>query len=231
MVLKVYGDPMSQPCRAVHIFLLMTGIEHEYVPISLMHGEHRKPRFLAINPLAQVPAIQEDSGFTLGESHAILPYLATSRRVADHWYPSGPQKRAVVDRYLHWHHSNLRRGAYYVFAKVYAPLIRMKIPEAVTSEALMTRDKALAQVEAWLTVTPFLAGTEVSIADLTALCELTQQSLVALDFSQYPKIQAWMRKLMEIPAVQQAHEGFNAFKEMVTSARQSQEQENPKEKL
>jgi len=38
--------------------------------------------------------------FNLAQSTAILRYLATSRGVADHWYPKEPRARAQVDMYL-----------------------------------------------------------------------------------------------------------------------------------
>lgn len=44
-------------------------------------------------------------------STAILRYLCDSRNLADHWYPSDLKKRAKIDEYLSWHHTNLRMGA------------------------------------------------------------------------------------------------------------------------
>ena len=70
------------------------------------------PEFAKVNPAKEIPAIQEidENGnvFTLSQSHAILRYLAQSRGVADHWYPSDPEKRAKVDEYLDLHHTFLR---------------------------------------------------------------------------------------------------------------------------
>ncbi len=50
----------------------------------------------------------EDDGFVVYESHTILRYLATSRKVASHWYPQDLKKRTRIDMYLDWHHTNLR---------------------------------------------------------------------------------------------------------------------------
>ena len=52
-----------------------------------------------------------EGDFVLYESHAIMKYLCSTRKVDDHWYPKDLKKRAIVDRYLDWHHSNLRQGA------------------------------------------------------------------------------------------------------------------------
>ena len=41
--------------------------------------------------------ISSGKEFKLFESHAIMRYLAETRKVADHWYPQDPKKRAIVD--------------------------------------------------------------------------------------------------------------------------------------
>ena len=65
-----------------------------------------------------------EGDFVVCESHTILRYLATKKGVAAHWYPIDPKKRAMVDQYLDWHHSFLRRGAAgLVFGKLFAPML------------------------------------------------------------------------------------------------------------
>ncbi|KAH8940814.1 hypothetical protein BDL97_14G004300 [Sphagnum fallax] len=123
--LTLYVDLLSQPCRAVTIFCRVNEIEADVQIVSLWKKETREPPFLAINPLGQLPAI-DDGGFTLSERfnltsvswmlhpvvfprHTIMRYLAATRKVADHWYPEDLEKRACVDRVLDWHFGNLHR--------------------------------------------------------------------------------------------------------------------------
>ena len=74
-----------------------------------MKQEHKTPEYLKLNPNGLVPTMV-DGEFVLYESHAIMRYLSMTRKVEDHWYPSEPKARAEVDRYLDWHHGNLRQG-------------------------------------------------------------------------------------------------------------------------
>ena len=97
-------------------------------------------------------------------------------------------------------------------------------PQAIVSDGVEVRNKAFAQLEAWLSGSPFLAGNEVSIADLAAVCEVTMHSLVAFDLSPYPQVQAWVARLFEIPAVTEGHQGLEAFKTML-AAKQRETQE------
>jgi glutathione S-transferase len=121
MSLKLFIDYISQPSRAVAIFCTLTGISHEVVETRINRLEHQKNDYGVINPVKKVPAIM-DGEFPLFESHSILRYLARSRDVPDHYYPKDPKEAARVDRYLDWHHSNLRAGAAgLVFNTAFAP--------------------------------------------------------------------------------------------------------------
>jgi len=108
--MKFFYFPLSQPSRAVHTLLLENGIKHEVVVIDLQSGKQKDESFKKINPSGQVPAI-DDGGFFLSESAAILTYLASSRKLPDHWYPADHKARAKVDQYLHWHHQHIRKIA------------------------------------------------------------------------------------------------------------------------
>uniref|UniRef100_T1HYL8 GST N-terminal domain-containing protein n=1 Tax=Rhodnius prolixus TaxID=13249 RepID=T1HYL8_RHOPR len=95
--LKLYLDTLSQPCRSLLIFLENTKIPYEPIVVRLGKGEQNSPEFLKVNPLHQVPVI-DDNGFILRESVAILRYLCREKKnVADHWYPNDSKKQAKVD--------------------------------------------------------------------------------------------------------------------------------------
>ncbi|KAL7390872.1 hypothetical protein ABVT39_000665 [Epinephelus coioides] len=113
-MLEVYLDLLSQPCRAVHILLNTTNIPHTVRTVALRRGENRTPEFTKLNPMQKVP-VMVDNGFVLTESDAILKYLATKHNVPEHWYPQQPERRARVDEYTAWHHTNTRPHAAKVF--------------------------------------------------------------------------------------------------------------------
>ena len=47
--------------------------------------------------------------FNQNDSATILRYLAQSRHLPDHWYPSDLKKRARVDEILDYNHTSLRK--------------------------------------------------------------------------------------------------------------------------
>jgi len=197
MVLTIYADYMSQPARAVIMFCKENGIPHEVKQVSIAKGQHRTEEYKQINPVGKIPAIDDD-GFRLFESHAIMRYLAETRKVADHWYPVEVKKRALVNAVLDWHHMNLRRGAAGLIAAMYlGPMFKRpaaeleaeaKVATAVLKSSLLFIEKTL------LANTPFLFAQEMSIADLSLSQELIMSSLVDVDLSSYPKTRAWLSR-------------------------------------
>lgn len=182
MTLKVYGDRMSQPTRAIIIFCKVNGIDFEEVRIDLSKRQHMTPEFQGINPMRKVPAIV-DGRFKLFESHAILIYLAcVFPGVADHWYPADLFQRAKIHSVLDWHHSNLRPGAAgYVLNSTLAPALGLPLnpKAAAVNEKLLLA--SLTKIESvWLKGSGrFLLGSsQPSIADLSLVCEIMQLELV-----------------------------------------------------
>ncbi|PSN54355.1 Glutathione S-transferase theta-1 [Blattella germanica] len=107
MVLKLYGNLMSQPARALLLFLRTNNIPHEFQAVNLAKGEHYTEEYQKLNPLMKVPIIDDD-GFVLRESVGILRYLCRERKVPDHWYPKESKAQAIVDQYLEWQHLDTR---------------------------------------------------------------------------------------------------------------------------
>ena len=97
-------------------------IKFTFQYVDLRKGEHRTPEFEKISFSKTVPVLKEGE-FTLSGSHAIMRFICDTREVADNWFPKDPKKRALVDEYLDWHHSNLRSGVTgQVFKIKFAPM-------------------------------------------------------------------------------------------------------------
>ncbi|KAI5081554.1 hypothetical protein GOP47_0001297 [Adiantum capillus-veneris] len=215
--LRVFADRMSQPSRAVLIFCLANEINAEEYFVNLAKGDHRKPEYKSINPVGQVPAI-DDSGFHLFESHAILKYLACAHpNIRDHWYPADLRKRAQLDCILDWHHTGLRRGsAGLVMNRVIAPALGRALDPHAAAEAESLLKASLKRMEMlWLTENgSFLTGSlQPSIADLSLACEVMQLQLLGKDsvadlLDPNPKVKNWLSAVERTlsPHFSQVHE-------------------------
>ncbi|XP_042277477.1 glutathione S-transferase theta-2 [Thunnus maccoyii] len=197
-LLEVYLDLLSQPCRAVHILLNCNNIPHRVRTVALRRGENRTPDFTKMNPMQKVPVMVDDD-FILTESDAILKYLATKYDVPEHWYPRKPERRARVDEYTAWHHSNTRPHAAKVFIlEVLLPAqTGSQVEEGRLIRALSQLDDTLDKLESmFLRRQPFLCGDDITVADLLAVCELMQPLGGARDvLQQRPQLQRWRTRV------------------------------------
>ena len=73
-MLKFYFNGSPNPTK-VALFLEEAGIAYQPVPVDTRAGDQFKPEYLAVNPNAKVPAIDDD-GVKVFDSNAILLYLA-----------------------------------------------------------------------------------------------------------------------------------------------------------
>lgn len=198
MGLELYLDLLSQPCRSVYIFAKKNDIPFELKQVLLIKGQQTDATFRAVNPLMKVPALK-DGDFTLAESIAILLYLARKFKTPDHWYPTDLQKRARVDEYLSWQHTSVRMFGSKVFLmKTLVPLfLGSPVPPEKLEGAVEGLNEALkAFEEKFLQDRPFIAGDEISLADLVALVEIMQPVGAGHDvFEGRPKLAAWRHRV------------------------------------
>ncbi|XP_053862245.1 glutathione S-transferase theta-1-like isoform X1 [Malaclemys terrapin pileata] len=220
MGLELYLDLLSQPCRAVYIFAKKNNIPFEFKHVELFKGQHYREEFGKVNILKKVPALK-DGVFTLAESTAILLYLSRKYNTPDHWYPSDTQKRARVDEYLSWHHTNIRGNAgKALWIKVLIPLLTgQTLPPEKLQEVMDELAISLKQFEEkFLQDKPFIVGSEISLADLMAIVELMQPIGVGCDiFEDRPKLSEWRNRVEEAVGkelFQEAHEIILNIKEL-----------------
>ena len=90
-MLKFYFNGSPNPTK-VALFLEEAGVAYEALPIDARTGDQFKPDYLAINPNAKVPAIDDD-GVIVFDSNAI-----TSQRRPENSCPP-TRRRAAANCY------------------------------------------------------------------------------------------------------------------------------------
>lgn len=194
MALELYLDLYSQPCRSVYMFAKKNNINFDFKKISLFGGEQYGEEFGKINMIRKAPAMR-DGEFCLAESIAIMTYLAEKFQTPDHWYPADLQKRARVNEYLSWQHTAVRmHGSKVFWLRVLIPkLLGEEVPKDKMAAALEDLDGSLKLIEEkFLQDRPFIAGNEISLADVVAIVEIMQPVGSGLDvFESRPKLSAW----------------------------------------
>jgi len=172
--LKLYISTFAPNPRRVTMFIAEKGIAGiENVMVDLAAGEHRSASFLAINPLARVPALELDDGRVLCETRAICTWL-------EGMYPQPNlmgedfEERAFIemaDRRVEFHLfagiANSVRHSHPGLANLEQP----QFPDFGASQGEKMRDVAR-WLDAELANHPYVAGNRFTVADITAFCAL-----------------------------------------------------------
>lgn len=171
---KIYGANASAPTRCVLAFCEQANVPYEFIPVELSKKEHKTAQFLAMNPLGKVP-VMEDDGFFLFEAHAIVAYLARRQRVYDRFFSEDLRTSALVEQYLHAHHTTIRETTDAVVQRHYFALLTAPPPLlAETNELKADCFREWQRVDLVLATRPYLAGVKPTIADMSCACELMQ---------------------------------------------------------
>ncbi|CAG9328604.1 unnamed protein product [Blepharisma stoltei] len=214
---KLYGNLISQPTRTLNEFCLLCNIPYDFIKLDIFNWEHKAKWYAEINPYQLIPSISHGD-FKLGETFAIIPYLAEYYHVNNQWYPSDLQKRSLINAYFHWQHLNIRRFVrLLVFEKFVGPMWKGLPPITSERETEIRADiaKTLQSINDMLDNGKYIGRTqELSIADIACYNEIAQMKIAAFNYSDWPKVKLWMEEIEKLEAVKTTMVGF---KEVVDS--------------
>uniref|UniRef100_A0A1Q3FIY1 glutathione transferase n=1 Tax=Culex tarsalis TaxID=7177 RepID=A0A1Q3FIY1_CULTA len=213
-ILRYYYDLMSQPSRALYIFLEKTKIPYERCLVNLGKGEHLTDEFKAVNRFQKVPCIVDKGDLKLAESVAIFRYLAREYPavVADHWYPKESRLRARIDEYMSWQQHNTRAtcAIYFQYMWLRPRMMGTKVNPERAEQLKSQMETCLDFIESEYLGAgqKFLVGDQISVADLLAACEIEQPKMAGFDpCAGRPNLTAWMARVRDEtnPYYDQAH--------------------------
>ena len=205
-MLTIYGADLSPPSCKVRFAANALGMAYEYRKVDLINGENTSEAFLKLNPAGKVPVI-EDDGFVLFESNAIIKYLATKSESP--LYPAGTRQRAVIDQWIDFvsHHVATAMNRV-LFNRVFAPFLKMEVDERSLSEGLSFLDRFLPVVDNPLKERRYLAGGELTLADLNLLSALDPAEVAQVALSGYLNITRWRQDLMGRDFYTKCHKSY-----------------------
>jgi glutathione S-transferase len=163
-MLKIWGRASSSNVMKVLWLCQELGIEYERIDAGGDFGRTREPFYLAMNPNARVPTLEEPDGFTLWESNSILRYLCGTHGGGAALHPPEPKPRAEVERWMDWQLASVNGPMTTVF------FTYVRIPEAkrdytATAKARDEAEALWAMVERQLAGRDYVAGG-FSLADI-----------------------------------------------------------------
>jgi maleylacetoacetate isomerase len=186
--MRLYSFFRSSAAFRVRIALNFKGVDYETVPVHLTNNEHLAPEFLAMNPQATVPTLDDD-GTILWQSLAIIEYLDT-RFPTPRLIPQEPVARARVQAL-----------AQLIVCEIH-PLNNLRVRRYLRSE-LQQNDAAVSEwyrhwiAEAFGPLEGLVSrygdgehcfGDSVTLADVCLVPQMYNARLYELDLAPYPTL-------------------------------------------
>lgn len=172
------------------MLLGLTGTPYRSHEAALFQGETRSETFLSLNPSGAVPVLQLDDGRTIGESSAILIYLADGTQFL-------PGKRYARAKAMQW----LSFEQYYVEPTIgslrfwtLTGRLEVNAGRMVTTRR-ENAERTLAALERSLAERPFLVGDGLTIADIAVYAYTHRAADCGFSFSALPAVSAWLARV------------------------------------
>ncbi|GAB2177977.1 glutathione S-transferase family protein [Dongia sp. agr-C8] len=190
--ITLYGFKLSGHSHRAELMLRLLGLPFTYQAIDLASGEQRGEAFRRLNPFATVPVI-DDAGTVIGDSVAILVYLASRYDPDRTWLPADPVTAAEVQRWL-----SVAQG-WLAFGPARARIV-LKFGGQYDLAAAQTLAERLFKIlEAELEGRAFLVGDRATLADIALYSYTAVAPEGGIRLEPYPAIQAWLKRVEALP--------------------------------
>jgi glutathione S-transferase len=216
-MLTLFHSPTTRSFR-IKWLLEELGLPYNQKTINFYNEERVSADYLEINPMASVPAM-EDNGLVLTESGAIINYILNHYADRQFSYPDQSREATLVDEWMYW-----SEGLFAVHQRIYwdhcAPppgCILNPVP-TIGEEAKRQAIRYAAYLERALGDEGFAVGDNLSGADFMLCFPLFLANLGDW-FDNLPKIRAYVGRICQRPAFQAAiADTLDALQKMATAS-------------
>ena len=162
--------------------------DFELTLIDVLKGEQKSPDFLKVNPLGVVPFLEPETGAGIGESNAMLWYLAEG----SYLMPEAAQDRAEALQWMFFEQSKLEP---FISPARFFTTIVPALKEERQADIADWQAKAapgLARLNAHLQDQMFIVKSGYCVADIAVFGYVHVAQEAGIGLSTYPNIQRWI---------------------------------------
>lgn len=192
--MKIYGDIQSGNCYKIKLLTSLLDIEHEWIEVDILAGETQTESFLKMNPNGKIPLLELDDDTYISESNAILNYLASESALVG-------TCRFSTAKILQWQFfEQYSHEPFIAVARFIAKYLGLPENRKAEYDAKQIGGhKALKVMEEKLQVTPYLVGSEITVADISLYGYTHVAHEGGFDLSGYPSILKWIDRIRSHP--------------------------------
>jgi glutathione S-transferase len=196
-MLTIWGRISSINVRKVVFTAQELGIPFERIDAGSEFGVVKTPDYLAKNPNALVP-LMEDEGFQLWESNVIVRYLC-ARHSAGALYPLDLPQRFDAERWMDWQQTTLNPAGRTAFVQ-WIRTAADKRDMAAIAQSTAATEALMAMLDEHLSRRAFLAGERLTMADIPVACELHRWQGLPQPRPEHKHLQRWYEAVKARPA-------------------------------
>ncbi|MDR6539587.1 glutathione S-transferase [Variovorax soli] len=198
-MLNIWGRISSINVRKVVWCAQELGLDFQRTEAGGRFGIVQTPEYLALNPNALVPAIDDGEGegrVTLWESNVIVRYLC-AKHAPGTLYPEPLPARFDAERWMDWQQTTLNP----VSAGAFKQWIRTPADQrdpAVIARSVRATEPLFALLDAHLATRPFMLGEHFTMADIPVGCEAHRWfGLPQTEYTRpsWPHVERWFADL------------------------------------
>ena len=197
-MIKIWGRNTSANVQKVMWAVGEIGLPHQRIDIGGPFGKNREAAYLAMNPNGLVPTLEEEDGFILWESNAIVRYLAGKYRVTA-LEPADLRMRARANAWMDWQLSIAGPAIFECFwGLVRTPPEKRNHAAIEDSKARTTA--AMIILDGQLAKTPYVAGDGFSYGDIPVAVIANRYRQLVPERPSLPHFERWFAAIAARPA-------------------------------
>lgn len=184
----------SGNCYKPWLAMTQLGISFELELIDVLKGEQKTPDYLRINPLGVVPYLMLKNGQGIGESNAMLWYLAEDT----HLMPSTVEARAEALQWMFFEQSKLE--PFISPARFFTTILpgERENRQADIVQWQTAASTGLARLDAHLSGRDFMLSEGFTITDIAIYGYVHVLEEAGLKMADYPAIYRWTEAVCQV---------------------------------
>ncbi|MCB1742132.1 MAG: glutathione S-transferase family protein [Gammaproteobacteria bacterium] len=197
-MIKIWGRADGSNVIKVMWCVGELGLAHKRIDWGGQFGGNDDPEYRRKNPMGRLPTLEEEDGFCLWESGAVIRYLCEKHSLGK-LCPDSLRGRAEANKWMDWSSLNLA-----AFNTVFLDQFFRRKPEerddAALSAAVERASEMYDILDRHLADRPYLCGDELTMAEFPAGSLTHRWIQWAPSRPSHPNVEAWYERMAARPA-------------------------------
>jgi len=198
---KLWGRKDGSNVIKVTWCLAEIGVDYERIDWGGPFGGNDDPEYRRKNPNGRLPTLEEEDGFTLWESGAVIRYVCAKYSMGD-LYPEDLKARAAADKWMDWSSINLAPFNS-IYLDQFFRVAKEDRDEAKISAAVEQATALYDILDKHLAENDYLGGDKRTMADFPAGSLTDRWINWTPNRPSHPNVEAYYERLAARPAYQE----------------------------